>query len=75
MLVGTQIRAARALLRWSLSDLASRSGLNYAIIQRCESAEGIPSTNARNLAQIQRTLELAGIEFLNGDSPGVRLRK
>jgi hypothetical protein len=32
----------------------------------------VPSTN--NLAAIQRALEAAGIEFTDGDAPGVRLK-
>jgi hypothetical protein len=28
-----------------------------------------------NLAAIQRVLEEAGVEFTNGDAPGLRLRK
>jgi hypothetical protein len=33
----------------------------------------VPSAN--NLAAIQRALEAAGVEFTNGDQPGVRMRK
>jgi hypothetical protein len=32
-----------------------------------------PTNN--NLAAIQRVLEEAGVEFTNGDAPGLRLRK
>jgi hypothetical protein len=34
---------------------------------------GADATN--NLAAIQHALEAAGVEFTNGDQPGVRLRK
>jgi hypothetical protein len=30
---------------------------------------------AETLRKIQRALEAAGIEFIDGDAPGVRLRK
>jgi hypothetical protein len=33
----------------------------------------VPTRN--NLAAIQRVLEEAGVEFTNGDAPGVRPRK
>jgi hypothetical protein len=33
----------------------------------------VPTTN--NLAAIQRALEEAGVEFTNGEQPGVRMRK
>jgi transcriptional regulator with XRE-family HTH domain len=75
MLVGAQIRAARGLLRWTVEDLAKASSVHYATIMRVEKSEGVPSTNARNIAKIQRALEDAGIEFLNTDSPGVRMKK
>ena len=38
-----------------------------------EKGRRVPNRN--NLAAIQRVLEEAGVEFTNGDAPGVRLRK
>jgi hypothetical protein len=38
-----------------------------------EGADGLPSTNREHVAAIEATLEAMGIEFLNGDAPGVRL--
>ena len=35
-------------------------------------ADGIPNVHASNLASIQSALERVGIEFTNGDAPGVR---
>jgi transcriptional regulator with XRE-family HTH domain len=76
MLTSSQIRAARALLRWSAYELASRSEMSSRTIQRMEADEGIPSANAQTLHRVQITLENAGIEFIdeNGGGPGVRLR-
>jgi hypothetical protein len=68
-----QMRAARALLRWSALDLAKASKVGVATIRRAEVAEGeIPVTLA-NEAALRRALESAGVEFTNGDRPGVRL--
>ena len=72
-----QMRAARALLRWSALDLASASKVGVATIRRAEVVEGeIPVTLA-NEAALRRALEAAGVEFIdaNGVGPGVRLRK
>jgi hypothetical protein len=68
-----QMRAARALLRWSALDLAKASKVGVATIRRAEVAEGeIPVTLA-NEAALRRALESAGVEFTNGERPGVRL--
>lgn len=77
MISGSQIRAARALLGMSATELASRSGVGWATIQRIESNDGIPQSRSRTLEKIKLTLEAAGASFL-GDpikSPGVQLRR
>lgn len=79
MLTGEQIRAARALLRWTTMELAERAGVSYAAVQRADSSDGMPNMHTRNLAAIRTTLEQAGVVFLatgeNRDGgPGVRLR-
>ena len=38
-----------------------------------ENAEGVPSVTSKQVEAVQAALEQAGIEFLNGDTPGVRL--
>ena len=77
LLSSAQIRAARALLRWSADDLARESALGVNTIRRAEVAEeGISLTAANNLA-IRRAFENAGVELIdeNGGGAGVRLRK
>ena len=65
------------MLRWSAEKLAVKSGVSWPTVQRMESAEGVPSSLSRTLQLIQKTLEDAGIVFIdeNGGGPGVRLRK
>jgi len=75
MLTSDQIRAARALLRWSARELAEKAEISLPTVQRLEAAEGIPSTSVKTLMAVQAALEAAGVEFTNGDAPGVRLRK
>ncbi len=77
MITAEQIRAARALLRWSAQDLADRSGIGFRTIQRFESERGIPASRSKNLVTIRKVLEDAGVIFIDQDElgPGVRLRE
>jgi hypothetical protein len=53
--------------------LAERAMVTRPVIIDFEKGRRVPNRN--NLAAIQRVLEAAGVEFTNGDAPGVRLRK
>lgn len=80
VLTGAQIRAGRALLKWSATDLSERCGVSYAAIQRAEGADGMPNMQTKNLAAIKAALETGGVEFIDGPyssdgGPGVRLRR
>jgi transcriptional regulator with XRE-family HTH domain len=72
---GPQIRAARALLRWSAEDLAKRTKLGIMTIRRAEAVDGPVPITAANADAIVRTLEAAGVEFIDGKAPGVRLKR
>jgi hypothetical protein len=76
-LTSAQIRAARALVRWSADDLARQSAVGVTTIRRAELTEHKTSMTMANDLAIRRALENAGIEFIdeNGGGPGVRLRK
>jgi hypothetical protein len=72
-----QMRAARALIRWTALDLARASKVGVATIRRAEVVDGeIPVTLA-NEAAIRRAFENAGLDFVedNGGGQGVRFRK
>lgn len=75
-LAGAQIRAARALLHWSAADLAREAMIGINTIRRAEIVDYETSLTTANEAAIRRTLESAGVEFIeaNGGGPGVRLR-
>jgi transcriptional regulator with XRE-family HTH domain len=64
---------ARAALNWTVRDLAEATGLHRNTINNIEVGRyaGDPET----LAKIEKVLIRAGVEFTNGDHPGVRLRK
>ena len=76
MISSAQIRAARALLRWSAVDLSHASGVGTATLQRMEVMEGVPSCQVRTLLAIKEALESAGVEFVGSptDDPGVTLK-
>jgi hypothetical protein len=73
-LTSAQIRAARALIRWSAEDLAKESGVGVTTIRRAEVDQ--TSMTVPNDLAVRRALETAGVEFIdgNGSGPGVRLR-
>ena len=72
-----QIKAARALLGWSQSDLARESGVSEPTIARLESSGGPLGGRQTTAMRLCHAIEAAGVEFLNenGGGPGVRLKK
>ena len=46
---------ARAFLRWSIEDLAKKSGVGASTIKRMETFDGIPSARVENLQAIKDT--------------------
>jgi transcriptional regulator with XRE-family HTH domain len=73
MIASAQIRAARVALRWSVDQLASKSGVSVRTIKRMEAHDGVPNSTIANLRAIRSALEAGGIEFTGspGDRPGV----
>jgi transcriptional regulator with XRE-family HTH domain len=69
-----QIRAARHLANLSQADIAKATGLSLPTIKRVESDREVSVSEDAHGA-VCRALEAAGVEFTNGDQPGVRLRK
>jgi transcriptional regulator with XRE-family HTH domain len=74
MMTSAQIRAARALLGWTVRDLAEAAKVHRNTITRAETDATGPGYAT---AAIRAALEAAGVEFIpeNGGGPGVRLRK
>ena len=75
MITSSQIRAARALLRWSGKDLAEKSGIGFSTIMKMESDVGVPNSNFKTFEAIKKAFEDEGVEFIGtpDDRPGVRL--
>jgi transcriptional regulator with XRE-family HTH domain len=74
LITSDQIRAARALLRWSGKDLAEKTGLGFSTLMRLEVLEGVPSAQAKTLETIQKAFEKAGIEFIGTPEAGAGVR-
>jgi transcriptional regulator with XRE-family HTH domain len=60
-------------LDWTVRDLAEATGLHRNTISNIE--VGRYAGDPKTLAVIKKVLTRAGVEFTNGDQPGVRLRK
>jgi predicted transcriptional regulator len=72
-----QVKAGRALLGWSQSDLAHHSGVSEPTIARLESTDGDLGGREETAEKIQAAIKAGGVDFIdeNGGGPGVRLRK
>jgi predicted transcriptional regulator len=72
-----QVKAARALLGWSQSDLALHSKVSEPTVARLESLDGDLGGRESTIEKIRSALESGGVEFIveNGGGAGVRLRK
>ena len=66
-----QIRAARALLDWSQTDLADHTLLGMRTVKRAEAGERL---TAAAVLSIRRCFEDAGVAFLAPDDvPGIEV--
>ena len=72
---GNQLKAARALAGMDQAELAKRAKLSVTTISNMEGVGGdILRSSFETVRAVQRALEAVGVEFTNGDSPGVRLK-
>ena len=67
-----QCRMARAALGLGVRELASAAKVSIDTVARFERGDELKE---RTIDALQRALESAGVEFTNGDQPGVRLTK
>ncbi len=71
--MAAQCRMARAALQLGVRELAKAAACSPTTVADFEGGKRQP--HPRTLAAIRAALEAAGVEFTNGDQPGVRLRK
>jgi len=77
MITGSQVRAAKALLKWSGDTLAKNAGVAISTIRRIEADDGVlANASIKTLDSIKKALEEGGVEFIGtpDHQPGVRLK-
>jgi len=74
MIIGSQCRAARALVQWTREKLAQNSGVEALVIEEFERRINTPGDDVRRA--LREALEEAGAVFIaeNGGGIGVRLK-
>jgi hypothetical protein len=73
LITAGQIRMARAFLRWTIQDLAQKSGVGVTTIKRMETFDGIPRARVENLQAIRDTfIATKKIKFENESSISVK---
>lgn len=75
MIIPSQCRAARALLKWSRAALAEMSRVSERTITDFERGARTPQASTK--LALKTAFEKAGVEFLdeNSGGPGLRLKK
>lgn len=68
-----QCRGARGMLAWIQNQLALEANVSRITVVEFEAGRRDPV--GANFEAIRRTLETAGIAFIDGEEPGVKLRK
>ena len=72
LVTSAQLRMARAGLGWTVRTVATRAEVPRIAVMHIErGGTGEP----RAIRAIVEAFEAAGVEFTNGDAPGVKLRK
>lgn len=64
MITGIQVRMARNGLKWSVQDLAERSGVGLSTTNKVDREDGFPSVRIQNLQAIEKAfLETGRVRF------------
>lgn len=73
LMMPEQSRAARAWLDWSQDELAAKASVSLSTVRDFEKGRRVPIAN--NLTAMRVALEGAGIEFVDGATPGITYSK
>jgi transcriptional regulator with XRE-family HTH domain len=75
LLIGSQLKAARALVEVEQQELADAAAVHVNTIRKMEAKGRAEITSAADvLRRVQLALERFGVEFLDEGQPGVRMR-
>lgn len=72
IILPVQCKMARAAVGLGIRELAAAAKVSMDTVARFERGEELKE---RTIEALQRALEAAGVEFTNGEQPGVRLTK
>ena len=77
VITASQMRAARAVLGYSVAFVAETTGIGSATIKRYEASQDVPSARKGHLVTLRAFYQSAGIEFIGTpeDGPGIRFRR
>ena len=64
-------RAGRSLLKWTVRELGSSADIRGEAISAFENGRPMRESNKAKLVAV---FEAHGVEILNGDAPGARMR-
>jgi hypothetical protein len=72
---GNLLHAARILAGLTRAQASDLSGIRLEEVEAIESSgRGVAVSGAHALTALMRALASAGVEFIDGEAPGVRLR-
>ena len=71
---GRQLQAARVLAGYDREGMSKAAGISSPTLRRLEQQAKI-SAHTSTVEALETALAKAGVELLNGDRPGVRLRE
>lgn len=77
-MVPAHVRAARAIMKWSVADTAENSGVSRSTVFDYESgnsAERPRGINKTSKIALARVFYDAGIEFTGGETPGLIIKR
>jgi len=74
LITSGQIKAARALLGWTVRDLAAKAEIGFSTLVRLEQADGVPGGHVKTLEAVQSAVEKAGIEFIGTPESGAGVK-
>ncbi len=57
LITSEQIRACRGILRWTVEDLAAKTGISSSTLKRMEKQDGYPSARIENIEKIKTVFE------------------
>jgi DNA-binding XRE family transcriptional regulator len=70
-MLAAQCRMARAALGFTVRELAEKAGVSHDTIVRIEAGGTLKDST---VAKVRATFEAAGVEFTDGNQPGVKIK-